>query len=398
MARQSLPEQTDVVVVGGGIMGTSTAFFLATETDRDVALLEKENIASGSTGDSSAILRHHYGPREIYSRMAWWSHEFYRSFEEHTGERIAYAENPLVRFGVEGTDAGSYAESGYDVLSSLDIPVSRYEQDEFDEQYPMLTLDEADFAISDVDAGYSDGADAAGGFARAAMEAGADVITDIEVEEILVDAGEVTGVETDRGRVESNTTVVTAGPWTAELLAPLGVDIPIERSREQVLLLDPSDEYKEAYEDLIPTTGTPGGDWYVRSDFSDGVLVATHHTGERVDPDRYDDTPDEDVMLGLIDGLTDFAPELADAGISGRYCGVYSTTPDHDFIIDQVGPNGCFVGCGFSGHGFKHGPIVGRILTDLVTTGSTDLVDADFFSLDRFEKNPQGHDSPGDRI
>lgn len=398
MPRQSLPDQTDIVVVGGGIMGTSTAFFLATETDRDVVLLEKNNIASGSTGDSSAILRHHYGPREIYAKMAWWSHQFYRSFEEHTGERIAYAENPLVRFGVEGTDAGSYAESGYKVLSSLEIPVSRYEADEFDEQYPMLSLDDADFAVSDDDAGYSDGADAASGFARAAMDAGADVITDIQVENIIVDAGEVIGVDTDRGRVDADSVVVTAGPWTAELLQPLGVDIPITRSREQVLLLDPSDEYTETYETLIPTTGAPGGNWYVRSDFSDGVLVATHHTGEYVDPDRYDDTPDESVMLDLIDGLTDLAPGLVDAGISGRYCGIYSTTPDHDFIIDQVGPDGCFVGCGFSGHGFKHGPIVGRILTDLVTTGSTHLVDIDFFSLDRFDENPRGHDSPGDRI
>lgn len=397
MPMQSLPEQTNVVVVGGGIMGTSTAYFLATETDRDVTLLEKDNIASGSTGDSSAILRHHYGDRDIYARMAWWSHEFYRSFEEHTGEKIAYAENPLVRFGVDGTAAGDYAEAGYEVLSSLDIPVSRYEADEFDEQYPMLSM-EADFGISDDSAGYSDGADAAGGFARAAQDAGADVLTGVTVEELLVEGDEFTGVETDSGRVRASDVVVTVGPWTAELLEPLGVNIPIERSREQVLLLDPSDNYKDAYEDIIPTTGAPGGDWYVRSDFSDGVLLATHHTGESADPDTYTDTPDEDVMLELIDELTDIAPELADAGIRGKYCGVYSTTPDHDFVIDQVGPAGCYVGCGFSGHGFKHGPIVGKILTDLVTTGSTDLVDVDYFSLDRFDDNPGGHDSPGDRI
>lgn len=397
MSTRSLPSKTDVIVVGGGIMGTSTAYWLTTETDRDVTLIEKDNIASGSTGDSSAILRHHYGDREIYAKMAWWSHEFYRSFEEHTGEQIAYDRNPLVRFGVDGTAAGDYAAAGYDVLDSLDIPVSRYERDAFEDQYPMLTVD-ADFAISDDSAGYSDGADAATGFARAAQRQGARVHTGVTVEELIAESNTIRAVETDHGRVETDDIVVTVGPWTPEFLEPLGVDIPIERSREQILLLDPKDDYQETYADRIPTTGAPGGNWYTRADFSDGVLLATHHTEESTHPDTYSNTPDEDVMLDLIDALTDIAPDLADAGIQGRYCGVYSTTPDHDFIIDQVGPANCYVGCGFSGHGFKHGPIVGKILTDLATTGSTDLVDIEYFSLDRFDDSPTGHDSPGDRI
>jgi sarcosine oxidase subunit beta len=68
---------------------------------------------------------------------------------------------------------------------------------------------------------------------------------------------------------------------------------------------------------------------------------------------------------------------------------VYSNTPDYDFVIDQVGPEGCTIACGFSGHGFKHAPVIGEILTDLVTTGETDVVDLEFFALDRFDSG--GH-------
>jgi glycine/D-amino acid oxidase-like deaminating enzyme len=101
-------------------------------------------------------------------------------------------------------------------------------------------------------------------------------------------------------------------------------------------------------------------------------------------------------MLELVEELAEVIPELQDAAVKGRYCGVYSTTPDHDFVIDEVGPANCYLACGFSGHGFKHGPAVGKMLADLVERGETDLVDAEFFSLDRFDDDPTGHGLPED--
>lgn len=392
----SVPEETDAVVVGGGIAGTSTAFFLASETEADVTLIEKDGVASGSTGDSSAILRHHYGGQEIYAEMARWSHEFYRNFEEQVGERIARADNPLVRFAEEGTEAAAYAMAGYDVLSALDIPVERYDRSEFDDRYPMLSLGEFDLAVSDETAGYSDGSDAANGFARAAREHGATVVTGTAVTDVAVEDGAVAGVETDDGPVRSDAVVIAAGPWTPRLAERAGVDVPITVEREQVVVLDPPEGFEERYPDLTPTTALPGGRWYIRPDFGGGILVATHHTGEEVDPDAYDGRPDEETLLDLTGKVGEFIPELADAGVRGGYCGVYSTTPDHDFVLDGAGPDGCYLACGFSGHGFKHGPAVGRVMADLVTTGTTALVDVEFFSLDRFEEDPAGHGLPED--
>jgi len=387
---QELPSNADVVVVGGGVMGTSTAYFLAAETDRDVCLLEKSAIGAGSTGDSSAILRHHYGANETYTRMAVWSHEVYRRFEERVGEPLAHDENPMVRFAADGTPAAEFARGGYDCLSEFDVPVTWVDSEAFDDRYPLLELAAFDFGVSDDTAGYSDGTDAASGFARAARREGASVLTGIEVTEILTNDGSVAGVATDAGKLDCGDIVLAAGPWTGPLAETAGVDVPIRREREQVLLLDPPADVSVDTAEL-PTVSLPGGDWYMRPDFGGGVLIATHHSGGDCDPDTYKDKADESVILRLADQLAATVPALEAAEIKGTYCGVYSTTPDNDFVLDQAGPQGCYLACGFSGHGFKHGPAVGRIMSDLVATGTTDLVDIEQFSLSRFEDDPAGN-------
>jgi glycine/D-amino acid oxidase-like deaminating enzyme len=394
-----LPGETDVLVVGGGIVGTATAYFLAAESDLEPALVERDGIAAGSTGDSSAILRHHYGPDAVYTRMAAWSHRFYREFEAETGQPLAHADSPLVRFAAEGTEGAAYVEAGERVLREEGLAVTRYEGDELAGVYPMYDgLDRFDFAVSDDSAGYSDGTDAAGGFARAAAEAGATVVTGVGVESLLAEDGRIVGAETDAGRIDCEAVVVAAGPWTPRLAATVGVEVPITPTREQVVVLDPPEAYVERYPELTPTTSMPGGEWYLRPDFGEGVLVATHRYTDEVDPDDYDDSPDESTLLELTEVVAESIPELAEAGVRGRYCGVYSVTPDHDFVVDEAGPEGCYLACGFSGHGFKHGPAVGRIVRDLVVDGRTDLVDASYFSLSRFEADPEGHGLPADNV
>lgn len=375
---------TETIIIGGGIMGTATAYFLATSTDHHVTLLEKDNIAAGSTGDSSAIIRHHYGAKRHYSKLAKWSHEFYRSFEQTLGEPLTYESNPVVRFAINDSESARYATAGFDVLSDLGIPVTRVEREAFEEEYPMLDLTGVDFAVSDDTAAYSDGTDAATGFANAARRAGADIQTGCRVTDTISDGGQIAGIRTDEGQKSCDNLVVAAGPWTPTLARSLGVEIPITPTREQVILLDLPAEYREQYNSMPPTSSAPATNWYLRPDGSTRILIATHALSDSVHPEQYDQSPDEATILELADALREYIPSLSDAKITGRYCGVYSTTPDREFIIDSAGPTGCFFACGFSGHGFKHGPGVGRMMTDLVRNGTTNLVDASHFSLDRF--------------
>jgi len=388
--KQELPESADIVIIGGGVIGTSTAWFLTSETELEVVLLEKDQIGSGSTGDSSAIIRQFYGDNVLYSKMAWWSNKFYKNFEERTGEPIAYEGNSLVAYASEGTEDAEIAESGYKTLKSLDIPVERADRSRMDELYPMLNSEGIDFAVRDTEAAYSDGSDVAGGFARSAQRQGANIILGAQVEDIRTIDGVVQAVETSEDQIACNDVIIAAGPWSSRLAGKIGVDVPIELSREQVLILDPPEEYKRKYISTIPS-GRVGESSYKRPDFGDGVLIATHNQEGGANPDNYSDSPDESVLLELTDQLEQLVPELADAGIKGQYCGIYSNTPDRDFIIDTVGPEGCYIACGFSGHGFKHGPAVGKMLTSMVVDGKTEIVDAEYFSLERFEDDPMGH-------
>lgn len=386
----TLPEETDIVIVGGGVIGASIAYFLITESDRDVTLVEKNAIGSGSTGDSSAIIRHHYGEKEIYTELAEWSHQFYQQFEDRVGEPIAYDENPRVTFAEEDSHDAEYAESGYDVLSDHGIPVTRYDGDELDEAFPMFNLETFDFAVSDETAAYSDGTDVAAGFVRAAQQRGATVVTGVTVEEFEVESESITTVHTDEGTVSCENVVLAAGPWTPPLGEKLGLDIPVTPSREQVLLLEPTEAYREKYPDLVPTAGLPGG-CYIRSEFGEGILIATHHSDDRCDPDHYEKRPDQETVLELHETVAEYIPELGDAGIRGEYTGVYANTPDHDFILDQCGPDGCYIACGFSGHGFKQAPAVGKMMADLITDRESELAELEFFSLSRFEDSVKGH-------
>lgn len=394
MHQEHPPAHADIVIVGGGIMGTSTAYFLTRRTDADILLVEKDEIAAGSTGDSSAILRHHYGPQELYTKMAWWSHEFIREFKTKTGEPISYAENPFVNFATDNSETAAYTRAGHGVMSALDIPVAQYEGQQLPNAFSTLHVDDYDVAVSDTSAAYSDGADIASGFARAASKQGATIMTDVTVETLRTGNGSISGVVTSSGTIDCHDVVLTAGPWSPQLLEPFDVEIPLQTTREQVVILEPPAHAPEDLLERLPTTDLPSGDGYIRPDFGNRILVATHHTDEEIDPDSYIRSADEAIILDIAEELAEFCPLLSDSKLVNSYAGVYSTTPDHDFIIDEVSP-GVYLACGFSGHGFKHGPAVGQILTDLVTDGHSTQFDISKFSLDRFDNTaPNVSDPP----
>jgi glycine/D-amino acid oxidase-like deaminating enzyme len=149
-----------------------------------VTLVDGDNVASGATGDSSAILRHQYYGNELYAEMARLGREFYEAFEEHTGQPLATADSPLVGFLREGTDSAERFERGYNVVRDLGLPASRYEREDLADRYPLFDFpDEGDFAISDDAAGYS-----------------------------------------DAGRVDCDHVVLAAGRWSGQLAETVGVD------------------------------------------------------------------------------------------------------------------------------------------------------------------------------
>ncbi|MFB6184316.1 MAG: NAD(P)/FAD-dependent oxidoreductase [Haloarculaceae archaeon] len=401
----TLPEETDILIVGGGIVGTATAFWLSRKTDREMTLVDKDNVAGGATGDSSAILRHVYEDRPTYAEMAWWSHEFYRDFEDETGYELSTPDQPLIQWGGPASGHEVSPMVDYETLQSLDIPVTRYEADELPALFPLFEFtDGFEYAVSDDEAGYTEPATAANGFAKAAQDNGARVVTGVAVESIDADDGTVAGVETDEGYIACEDVVIAAGSWSYKLAATVDVDLPITPEREQALLLDPPENVSKAELRSVRTTGRSSSNpdgvwWYFRADFGDTIYMGTHARADSVDPDDYDRTPDQKRKVEAFDILDEFAPKLADSEIVGEFCGVTANTPDQGFIIDQVGPDGLYALVD-AGHGFKHGPVIGHLGADLVLDGESDLFDVDLFTVDRFDdrspNQPLTYDDPAE--
>jgi len=386
----TLPEETDILVIGGGIIGTATAYWLSERTDREITLVDKDNIASGATGDSAAILRHVYEDRPVYARMAWWGHEFYENFEDETGYELSTPDQPLIQWGGEAGGHEVSPMTDYETLRSVDLPATRYEADELPELFPLFEFtDDFEYAISDDAAGYTEPATAANGFAKAAQDNGVQVVTGVAVESIDAENGTIAGVETDEGSVTCNEVVLAAGSWSHKLAATVGVDLPVSPGREQVLLLDPPESVSKEELRSVHTTGRgssrPDGVWwYFRADFGDTIYMGTHARCDPVDPDTYDRQPDRERKIEAFEILDEFAPKLADSEVIGEYCGVYANTPDEGFIIDAVGPEGLYALVG-AGHAFKHGPVIGHLAADLLLDGESDLFDLDLFGIDRFD-------------
>lgn len=385
-----LPDETDILIVGAGIIGSATAYWLSKRTDADITIIDKNNVAAGATGDSSAILRHVYGDRELYSRMAWWGHDFYRNFEEHTGYKLDVVDQPLVSWLRSDDDRPDHRMDSYETMERLGYPVSRYEASELPSLFPLFEFpDYIDYAVSDDAAGYTDGTNAAQGMVNAAVDNGARFVTGVTAESIGSEDDIVTGVQTTDGFVSCDQLVLAAGSWTHKIAATANVDLPITPGREQVLLLEPPESVTMGEFETIPTTGwesdrEDGVWWYFRADFGETIYFATHARNDPVDPDHYDRSPDQHRKIEAFEILESFAPKLADSKVIGEFCGVYANTPDQGFIIDQVGPDGLYALVG-AGHALKHGPVIGHLATDLMIEGSSDLFELEHFTVDRFD-------------
>jgi glycine/D-amino acid oxidase-like deaminating enzyme len=390
---QSGSGPADVAIVGAGIMGSSTAYHLAEWTDLDVVVLEREAVGMGSTGKSSGVIRFHYGDAQYYSEMAYRALDFWKNAGDRLGSDIGFTQNGYVLFGSEDVDYGEM--DGYRVLREMGVEVELLAPTQFGDVLPHVEASSYDYAIHSPEAGFADPYAANVGFYRTAREAGVTFETGVVVTELHTDDGgdRVTGVATNEGDVEADHVVTAAGPWSRGLTATAGIDIPVTPSREQVLLIEPDDVFFDAYPYPFPTvTSRDPGHVYFRPEPVDKVLVGGHHRGETADPALYRESADMEFIDWAAGNLAERSPPLADAGLVRGYAGIYSNTPDKDFVIDNP-VDGLVCLAGFSGHGFKHAPVVGEIAADLVVDGETDVVDLTPFSLDRFEEGADHRDT-----
>src|SRR5437016_1772 len=363
MVAPDLPQEAEVVVVGSGCMGASIAFHLA-RRDVDVILLEKGHVAGGATGHSGALVRQRYEAR-IGIRFARQSLAFFRRFEKETGFSCDFRTTGFLS-GTRERDLPAF-DALLELLRSEGVRAERLTPSDAKAMEPQLEV--ADYAalVHDPDAGYADPIATAHGFAAAAAVEGAKVFDDRTVASIATKSGRVVGLKVHGAELlKSVRVVVAAGNWTGDLVAAVGSHLPIRYVRGEVAILRRPIDFgppPRIHFDFY-------GNTYSRPDGEKDTLAGYMDTDPRKTIRDHDlvETLRATTARDIRTRLAKRFPRMAEAQPRGGWAGAYDVTPDSYPILDRVGPEGLFVAVGFSGHGFKLSPEVGRLVAEHVAT------------------------------
>jgi sarcosine oxidase subunit beta len=371
---------TDVIIIGGGINGASIAYYLAT-AGASVTLLEKEFIAGGPTGLSSAIVRQHYS-NPITARMALNSIQVWQNFSELVGGDSGFTKTGFL-IGVRPEDVDGLKDN-ISLQQSVGIDTRYVTPEEMCEIEPQLDPSGLGGGAYEPDSGYCDPAAAANGFSNAAQDHGARIQTGITATGIRVKSGKFVSVDTDHGPLSAGSVIVAAGPWTPQLLAKIGVEIPIIAARVKVALYRRPEDFRRhrVWADFISQV-------YLRPETGNLMLVGSispkEASDEVNDPDNFNERVDINTLAEFGERAAMRYPAMERSHAASSYVSLYDITPDWHPIIDAVpGFEGLYVCAGGSGHGFKLAPAVGEMMANLVLKGKQPDDDINLFSFNRF--------------
>jgi sarcosine oxidase subunit beta len=365
-----------VAIIGGGIMGASTAYYLARKGCTDVVMLEKDLLAQASTGLSAGGIRQQFShPANI--RLSQEAVRVFERFEEEFDVDVEFRQVGYL-FLAQSEEVWQEFLTNVEIQRQLGVPVEVLSPAEIKYRWPYLNVDDLQGGTFCGEDGYADPYMAAMGFANAARRLGVRIEEQTRVTAIRIEAGRVQGVETTGGPIVAPAVIDVAGPWGGEVARMAGVDLPVEPYRRQVFMtqaFDPIPKPVPMILDIEPA-------FYFRGE-GPGVLMGMSDPDE---PSSFSTNVDYHFLERVIEAAMHRAPLLEEAEILRGWGGLYAITPDDNPIIGPLpGAEGLFCAIGFSGHGFQQAPTVGRILSELILDGRTGF-DLSPFRHDRFEK------------
>jgi sarcosine oxidase subunit beta len=369
----------DVVIVGAGIMGVSTAYHLARRQAGRIVVLERDDVCSGSTALASGGIRHQYANR-IGVELTRQSIETYERFAEEFGVDPHFRQHGyLILVTTEAEQA--QAERNVALQRSLGVDVRLLSPDETRRRFPYLATDDLRGATYSPRDGYADPYLATTAIAARARELGVTIRTGCEVVGFARDADGIQGVVTRDGPVAAPVVVIATGAWSGVVGTLAGVDIPVAPLRRSKFITAPFpfDRIPEATPFVIdPYLGIS-----LRRE-GVGVLLGI---GRREEAGSFSTALDWSLAEPLVERAVRRAPVLGDARLMRTWSGLYEMTPDQTGIVSGVpGVPGLHVIAGFSGHGFMHGPIAGQLMAELIADGRASTVDIAPLALDRFAR------------
>ncbi|MCG0276227.1 MAG: FAD-binding oxidoreductase [Thermosediminibacteraceae bacterium] len=366
----------EIVIIGGGISGLATAYNLAAKGMKDVVVLEKGYLMSGSTGRCGAGVRQQWGT-EMNCLLAKASCEIFENLNEildYEGD-IEFKQGGYLLMAVTEKEVEQFKKN-VALQNSLGIKSVLLTPEEALEIVPDLNIEGILACAYHHKDGHANPFHTMIAYAEAAKRLGVKIYTYTEVTGIMVEGGRIKGVNTNRGDIYTDKVLIAAGAWSREIGAMAGVDIPVRPERHQILVTEPVNHR------LGPMIMSFAGNIYCQQE-PGGEFIMGHGPAEH---ETYSVTSSWDFLEEMCRKAVRFLPYLKNIRVVRQWSGLYEISPDAQPILGKVPQvEGLYVATGFSGHGFMFGPITGVLMAECIL-GLPTTIPIDKLDLGRFER------------
>jgi sarcosine oxidase, subunit beta len=368
----------DAIVVGAGVIGASVAYNLS-QRGLKVLILERQSVGAGATGASSGLVRMHYDI-EVDSALAWESFHFFKNWRERIGGESGFRKTGFLQ--IVTPDKNEQLRANVAMHKRIGIITDVVTAADVKKLAPMIQTDDFELAAYEPESGYADPVLTTNSFIEKAKECGAVLKQDCAVTGVRVGGGKVTGVESTLGSFDAPVIINCAGTFAGRVGAMAGVEIPLDTWTHDVAMVK-----RPAGFGMHPTVIDDALSMYFRPDGSELTLIALEdHNRMGEAPDSELSRADTDFVMRAIDRLCERMPGMEAGSLHSTHVGRDGLTPDQRAVIDQAGPDGFYIACGFSGTGFKLSPAVGVCMSELILDGKSKLVDISSLNLGRFAR------------
>jgi sarcosine oxidase subunit beta len=374
MSGHDFPRSASVVVIGGGIMGLSSAYHLARSGVRDVVLVEQSELGSGSTCKAAGGVRAQFSDA-VNIELGLRSLRAFEKFREDFDQEIDLHQAGYL-FLLDRPAHVEAFERNVETQNRLGVPSRMIDVAAAKRLSPLISTDGLLGAAYSPTDGHCTPESVVLGYARAARALGVRILLRTRVAGIDLDGGAIRSVRTDAGTIRTDAVVCAAGPWSGEVGKMVGVDLPVVPLRRQVLTTE-------------PISGLDA-DTPFTIDFSTSFYFHGEGPGLLLGMSDPEETPgfklsrSDSWLPRLGEAIASRAPALGDVGIAHGWAGLYEMTPDHNALIGESAEVSRFLyATGFSGHGFLMGPAVGEVVRDLYL-GVRPIVDVSALDVRRF--------------
>lgn len=365
----------NICIIGGGITGTALGYFLCKLGETSVAVFERSYLSSGSTGRCAGGIRQQWSTRPNV-RLSMRSVKLFERFKEDVEMDIEYKQGGYLVLSYSEEEAAQF-ELNVKMQREEGLKVDVLSPKEVSQRFPYVNTEGLIMATFCQTDGHANPHKAVIGYAQAIKRMGGHIYTHTEVKGVDVENNRVVGIDTTNGYFKCDAVVNASGPWSKEIGQMVGIDLPTESYRHQIVVT-------EALENFFPMMAISfSGNFYMRQ---------TEHGQFILGQGDKDEKPGINYNVTfkfeeeLISKMVKIFPFLKNIRLMRHWSGMYNMSPDAQPIIGQSNQvKGFYYAVGYSGHGFMVAPAVGEALAELILFGRTLHTDISYLDIRRFE-------------